>query len=357
MKRLRKLLLAGVAVCLAFLVLAMGAALGSGGADRQTLEALDIPEVMVRAYMSASARAGEVSGGCEVRWTILAGIGKIESNHGRTHGPRTTFSEEGDVRPLIIGTALDGSDGTRAVPDTDEGHWDHDRAWDHAVGPMQFIPSSWQSFGRDGNDDGDRDPHNAFDAALGAVGHLCLSAPGEYEDGDALARALYAYNRSASYVDEVIYWIDYYDAVLDGLAIMTGEPGRSGDGPLLVCPVQGPHHFSDDFGVPRPGGRTHQGNDIFAATGTPIVAPFPGRAEANPNSLGGLAVNVYGAEGYVYNAHLSAYGASGRVETGTVIGYVGNTGNAVGTPPHDHFEWHPGNDTAVNPFPYLEEVC
>lgn len=357
MRRLRRLLVAGVALCIAFLVLAMGAALGSGGTDRQTLDALDIPEVMVRAYMSASARAPEVSGDCEVRWTILAGIGKVESNHGRTHGPQTTFSEDGDVRPLIIGPVLDGTGGTLAVPDTDEGRWDRDPVWDHAVGPMQFIPSSWRSFGQDGNDDGERDPHNAFDAALGAVAHLCLSAPGDFDDRDVLARALYAYNHSATYVDEVLYWIEYYDAVLDGLATLSGAPGRPGDGPLFVCPVQGPHHFSDDFGVPRPGGRTHQGNDIFAASGTPIVAPFPGRAEANPNALGGLAVNVFGAEGYVYNAHLSAYGDLGQVETGSVIGYVGNTGNAIHTPPHDHFEWHPGNGPAVSPFQYLKEVC
>lgn len=357
MRPLGKLLGAGVVLYLTFIVLAMGAALGSGGADRQTLETLDIPEVIFRSYVSASARTGEVSGGCEVRWTILAGIGKVEANHGRTHGSQTTFSEDGDVRPLIIGQPLDGISGTTAVPDSDQGRWDHDRVWDHAVGPMQFIPSSWQSFGRDGNNDAEQDPHNAFDAALGAVAHLCVSAPGDYQERDALARALYAYNRSASYVDEVIYWIEYYDAVLDGLAILSGAAGARGDGPFFVCPVQGPHHFSDDFGVPRPGGRTHQGNDIFAATGTPIVAPFPGQAEANPNSLGGLAVNVYGAEGYVYNAHMSAYSTLGTVETGTVIGYVGNTGNAVGTPPHDHFEWHPANGTAVNPFPYLEEVC
>jgi Peptidase family M23/Transglycosylase SLT domain len=357
MRSMRKLLAASAAMVLGFLVMAVGAALGAGGGDGETLEALDIPEVMLNAYMGASASAGEVSAECEVRWTILAGLGNVESNHGRTHGPATTFYEDGDVRPLIIGPALDGIARTRAIPDTDEGRWDRDRVWDHAVGPMQFIPSSWRSFGRDGNDDGESDPHNAFDAALGAVAHLCLSAPGDYEDRDALSRALYAYNRSASYVDEVVYWIEYYDAVLDGLATLAGVPGRRGDGPLFVCPVQGPHHFSDDFGVPRPGGRTHQGNDIFAASGTPVVSPFPGRAEANPNTLGGLAVNVYGKKGFAYNAHLSAYRQLGRVETGTVIGYVGNTGNAIGTPPHDHFEWHPGNGSAVNPFPYLTEVC
>jgi murein DD-endopeptidase MepM/ murein hydrolase activator NlpD len=66
---------------------------------------------------------------------------------------------------------------------------------------------------------------------------------------------------------------------------------------------------------------------------------------------------VYGEDGYAYNAHLQSFGALGDVEAGTVIGYVGNSGNAVNTPSHDHFEWHPENRAAVNPFPFLNEVC
>jgi hypothetical protein len=290
-----------------------------------------------------------------VRWTVLAGIGKVESDHGRTHGPAAVFEEDGDLRPPIVGPALDGSGGLAAVPDTDGGLWDGDRRWDHAVGPMQFLPATWRSYGRDGSGDGQADPHNVFDAALGAVAKLCLGSPGNFEDRSHLARALHAYNPSGAYVREVLRWIDTYDLALQ--AGSAGAAGSVGDGPLQVCPVQGPNTFSDDFGAPRPGGRTHQGNDIFAPYGTPVVAPFPGRAEATPNPLGGLAVTVYGSRGYAYNAHLSAYGELGPVEAGTVIGYVGTSGNAVGTPPHDHFEWHPENGAAVDPFPYLTEVC
>ena len=134
-------------------------------------------------------------------------------------------------------------------------------------------------------------------------------------------------------------------------------PGPPGSGPLLTCPVDQPRGYSNDFGAPRPGGRRHQGNDIFAPRGTPIRAPFPGTAVDASNNIGGLAVTVLGARGFVYNAHLSAMGRLGSVSTGTVIGYVGNSGNARGTPPHDHFEWHPGHGGAVNPFPYLNQVC
>ncbi len=131
--------------------------------------------------------------------------------------------------------------------------------------------------------------------------------------------------------------------------------------PFAVCPVDGPHAIGDGFGiwVHRPknqgGNHIHQGNDIMAATGTPIVAPFDGTAVTATNHIGGKAVKVYGEYGYVYNAHLSRFGKLGPVETGDVIGYVGSTGNAGG--PHDHFEWHPNNGDAVDPYDFLMIVC
>lgn len=130
-------------------------------------------------------------------------------------------------------------------------------------------------------------------------------------------------------------------------------------GLLHVCPVDQPHSYSDDFGAPRwvGGYHPHQGNDIFAPEGTPIRAPFDGLAVRTPNTLGGRGVTVYGEAGYGYNAHLSDYGTLGEVTTGTIIGYVGNSGDATESAPHDHLEWHPGNGPAVNPFPYLNVLC
>jgi murein DD-endopeptidase MepM/ murein hydrolase activator NlpD len=132
-----------------------------------------------------------------------------------------------------------------------------------------------------------------------------------------------------------------------------------GDGPLHVCPVQGRGYYTSSFAAYRPGPpvHPHEGNDMFAAQGSPIVAPFDGDAVAAPNQLGGRAVKVYGDGGYVYNAHLAAYGDLGRVRAGDVIGYVGTSGNAYASAPHNHFEWHPGNGPAVDPFPFLNEVC
>jgi murein DD-endopeptidase MepM/ murein hydrolase activator NlpD len=129
--------------------------------------------------------------------------------------------------------------------------------------------------------------------------------------------------------------------------------------PLAVCPVGGPHAISDNFGDPRPepggGFHWHQGDDIMAASGTPILAPFDGVASVSHSFLGGLGVYVHGEYGFVYNAHLSQLGTLGPVEVGDVVGYVGSTGHSSG--PHDHFEWHPENGPAVDPYEFLMLVC
>jgi murein DD-endopeptidase MepM/ murein hydrolase activator NlpD len=149
-------------------------------------------------------------------------------------------------------------------------------------------------------------------------------------------------------------------------------PGGSVAGqPFQACPVGTPHSYVDSFGAPRVG-HVHMGNDIMAPLGTAIYAPFAGRASSSNSGLGGLFVYVYGSQGFVFNAHLSRVGTLGSVSAGTVIGYVGNSGNAAGGPTHDHFEWHPHSipatpyvspygysviSGAIDPFPYLNQVC
>jgi murein DD-endopeptidase MepM/ murein hydrolase activator NlpD len=125
------------------------------------------------------------------------------------------------------------------------------------------------------------------------------------------------------------------------------------------CPVPGSSFIHDDFGemvrmegVPL---HVHMGSDIQAPYGSRIVAPFDGRAVGSASELGGLEVRVYGAGGYVYNAHLAWFGTLGSVQAGDTIGYVGSTGNS--TAPHDHIEWHPGDGGAVDPYLYLALSC
>jgi murein DD-endopeptidase MepM/ murein hydrolase activator NlpD len=129
--------------------------------------------------------------------------------------------------------------------------------------------------------------------------------------------------------------------------------------PSFVCPVQGPVSFVDSWGWPRSGGRTHEGVDMMAPTGTPTVAPVSGRVEHGESGLGGLSWYVYGDDGDVYyGTHLSGYEnvGVGWVAAGTVIGYVGDSGNAAGTP-HLHFEHRPGGGAPINPYPKVAEHC
>jgi murein DD-endopeptidase MepM/ murein hydrolase activator NlpD len=137
-------------------------------------------------------------------------------------------------------------------------------------------------------------------------------------------------------------------------------PVHSG-GVFGACPVGRPRAFVDTFGAPRPGGRTHQGIDLMAPLGTPIYAAQSGRFEQNYNSLGGTSALVYATNGdFTYYAHMSSYAgvANGATVTaGTMIGHVGNTGDAQGGPYHLHFEYHPGGGGAVDPYNLLRIAC
>ena len=170
-----------------------------------------VPRVAYDAYRSASDAAPGVIGSCEVDWPVVAGIAQVESRHGRIDGEHT-LSPDGDVEPPIRGRPLDGTRGTQTIVDTDGGALDGDESWDRAMGPLQFIPATWRELGRDGNEDGTADPDNLYDAALTAVAHLCLREPGDYRDRGELRRALIAYNPSGDYADEVLRWIDRYQA-------------------------------------------------------------------------------------------------------------------------------------------------
>lgn len=155
-----------------------------------------VPPVAADAYRRAAAAAPSFSGPCSVPASLLAGVGEVESGHG-THGGATA-SGNGDVRPPIIGIPL-----PQLGDDTDGGRWDGSKTVDHAVGPMQFIPSTWRAFGADGNHDGLADPHNLYDAALAAARYLCASGSPMATETD-WRRGLWAYNHSEAYANDVI---------------------------------------------------------------------------------------------------------------------------------------------------------
>lgn len=309
-----------------------------------------VPPITVAGIDSRALAAYQAAGGwCEgLRWELLAGIGYVESGHGTTGGAHID-PDNGEATPWIFGPPLDGSPGVRALsigPWLD--WWGLTGPWQQAVGPMQFLPGSFSAWQIDGDDDGTFNPHDIDDAAPTAANYLCQGHDGTIEDERA---ALLRYNRSDTYATKVL-------AYAEGLATAPLAIGG------FVCPVAGPVSFTDTWGAPRSGGRRHKGVDMFATAGTPVVAPVAGTAEQTHNELGGLSFRLWGDDGnFYYGAHLSAFSpANGEVTAGTVLGYAGTSGNARGTPPHLHFEIHPGRQRgdpsgAVNPTPTVAAAC
>ncbi len=151
--------------------------------------------IALAAYERAAAAMADESPACSVPAWLLAGIGEIESGHGIAGGAMVAM--DGTVTPVITGPAVPG------LADSDDGRWDGLRDEDRAVGPMQILPSTWATVGRDGNGDGVADPNNLFDAALAAAVYLCRAAGPMATEAD-WRRGLLAYNHSAAYVDAVL---------------------------------------------------------------------------------------------------------------------------------------------------------
>jgi membrane-bound lytic murein transglycosylase B len=158
-----------------------------------------IPSRALSGYASAQLTVAQELPACGLGWNTLAAIGAIESGHGTHDG--SVLDAAGWAEPRILGPTLDGT-AFAAVPDTDGGAFDGDTRWDRAVGPLQFIPSAWATWGADGNGDGRRDPDQIDDAALAAARYLCHA--GNLADPATWRAAVRSYNHSEVYVDDVV---------------------------------------------------------------------------------------------------------------------------------------------------------
>lgn len=213
------------------------AGLPLGGSDRS------IPSTVLLAYHQAADRLAATAPGCQLQWTLLAGIGKVESNHARGWSGSAALTADGTATPAILGPVLDGSTpGTAVLPDTDAGRLDGNAVFDRAVGPMQFVPATWKLVGQDGNADGKLDPNNVFDAALATGTYLCADGRDLGVPATQLAAVL-AYNPSADYARTVLAWASAYGsgAPVDlsmPIASFAGPPAITG-GQIGSFPVTG----------------------------------------------------------------------------------------------------------------------
>jgi len=166
-----------------------------------------VPARALRAYASAELAQRSAAPQCRLSWSTIAGIGRVESDHGRFGG--ASVDADGVARPRIIGVPLDGSPGVREIRDTDGGRLDGDTTFDRAVGPMQFLPGTWSRYGADGNGDGVRDPHQLDDAALAAARYLCADGR-DTASGEGWWDGVLTYNSSVDYARLVWAAADRY---------------------------------------------------------------------------------------------------------------------------------------------------
>ncbi|MFF4652556.1 lytic murein transglycosylase [Streptomyces sp. NPDC001380] len=260
-----------------------------------------VPAAVLSAYRRAEQRLTAEDPGCRLTWPVLAGIGQVESGHGRAGA----LTSDGTTAHPILGPVLDGR-GFAAIADTDGGRLDGSARWDRAVGPMQFIPSTWARWGADGNGDGRPDPGNVFDAALATARYLCagdrdLTVPAD------LDQAILSYNHSADYLITVRAWIRSYAnyaSTAPGSAPVPAAPtvvaagvpqpptiratDPAGPRPAIHRPGRRPHHPSPLLGPAHPVSPAHPASP---ATHRPTPAPPrpplpPADPEPSPSGCG-----------------------------------------------------------------------
>ncbi|SEQ18935.1 hypothetical protein SAMN05216188_102342 [Lentzea xinjiangensis] len=169
----------------------------------------DIPLRALRAYAAADLTMQREAPACRISWATLAGIGRVESHHGNINGAR--LQDNGLPSRPIVGIPLDGGPGVKAIHDTDGGRLDGDTTWDRAVGPMQFIPGTWNRWAKRAAADGlPADPQNIDDAALTAANYLCAAGTRDLGTGQGWWAAVLDYNNSVQYGQNVFSGADAY---------------------------------------------------------------------------------------------------------------------------------------------------
>jgi len=223
-----------------------------------------IPSAALAAYQRAETVINSADKACHIPWQLIAAIGRVESDHGRYGG--NTLGVDGVSRPGIYGIPLDGTHGTAEISDTDAGQYDNDAVWDRAVGPMQFIPSTWSVVGVDADGDAKRNPQDIDDAALAAAVYLC-SGPNTGSGANLSTRAgrrksVFRYNHSDEYVDLVLSVMDRY---------------LRGDYASIPTRTTSAITFTPDYSYTTPKKRESSPKQLGSATGSDSTTEEPSK--------------------------------------------------------------------------------
>ena len=233
-----------------------------------TASASGIPTAALAAYQRAETVINAADESCNVPWQLIAAIGRVESDHGRTNG--NTLNDEGIATPGIFGIALDGTHGTAVIRDTDAGQYDADAVYDRAVGPMQFIPSTWSVVGVDADGDSKRNPQDINDAALATAVYLC-SGDDSLDNLAGQQAAVYRYNHSTSYVNLVLAIMNSYLAG-DYSAVPNATTSAAYFQTSTVTPTK--HHNTSGHGT-KGGTSTGSTGSTSGGTGTVTTPSDP----------------------------------------------------------------------------------
>ncbi|NEB80504.1 lytic transglycosylase [Streptomyces sp. SID14478] len=267
-----------------------------------------IPATVLDAYKKAEAELATSKPGCNLPWELLAAIGKVESGQARGGN----VDANGTTIKQILGPPLDGN-GFAKITDTDGGSYDGDTVHDRAVGPMQFIPSTWEWAGRDGNGDGKKDPNNVYDAALGAGHYLCRNG-WDLSNAADLNKAILSYNNSSDYLTHVLSWLEFYrkgtHEVPNGTGVLPKNPTGGGStspspGPTPTSPGTTPPATTPPSSGNHGGGNSGPGNggshspDPDDPPTTPAPTPtetVTKLADAGTGRLSAMAGDTFGEQ-------------------------------------------------------------
>ncbi|MFE5208298.1 lytic transglycosylase domain-containing protein [Streptomyces sp. NPDC056600] len=284
-----------------------------------------IPATVLDAYKKAEATLRQTRSGCNLPWELLAAIGQVES--GQARGGKVDSTGTTPPDKLIIGPPLNGK-GFAHISDTDNGAFDNDTKYDHAVGPMQFIPSTWAWAGKDGNEDGKKDPNNVYDAALAAGYYLCRYE-WDLSDKADLERAILSYNNSRDYLNTVLRWMETFRDGVQEIPDGTGSvPVHRNDDPLFVTPnsPSAPPSSGPGGGTNVGGGSgggngsgTPGGGSTTPPTPPPTTPPAPGEP-ATPTDRVHHLEHATGASLSTMAGTTFGEGVAARAETSAGVG-------------------------------------
>ncbi|MFG2781825.1 lytic transglycosylase domain-containing protein [Streptomyces prunicolor] len=271
-----------------------------------------IPATILDAYKKAETELAASKPGCNLPWQLLAAIGKVES--GQARGGQVDAS--GTTTSKILGPALDGN-GFALIKDTDNGAYDGNSTYDQAVGPMQFIPSTWAWAGRDGNGDGKKDPNNIYDAALAAGHYLCRNDWNLSTDA-GLRSAILSYNNSTDYLNTVLSWLEYYrkgtHSVPDGTGTLPS--GRSDDNSganPTPTPTPSPSKTTPATSTPNPSPTPSPSTSpTTPASSTPTPTPTPTDTVAKLADAGTAKLTAMAGDAFSKKISTSAKTSAGK---------------------------------------------